>query len=206
MSLAFLLLFVLTFSINHYQAAIIIGLAVIVLFYIFVGLSGSHFLPIVSLGFFSSGRMPLHIMILYIIVQILGITLSICIFYTIFSSSFHDENEENSDDCLNIVHLLLYGTISFILVLVYLLASGNEMNSFMTGFIVGLTYTVLIYLITMNNSYEYLHFHTLIHIFSSFVAIIIGSVLAGFFYKLLLIEDLPKIGLNIKKTEIVKEY
>src|SRR3954467_4118277 len=66
------------------------GLALSVAVSIFVGISGAHFNPAVTVGFLSTGRITPQLAILYIIFQLVGATLAACACAMIYPSGAVD--------------------------------------------------------------------------------------------------------------------
>ena len=181
-----------------YEKCFILLLIISILFYATWSLSGSHFLPLSTLSFFFADRMPLHIALLYIIVQVLGMIIAFGAFYVMYEQYLVNMGEEyevkNNFGSYWVYILYLFSAL--LICFTYLLCVGNKEIAPVTGFIAGASYAIGFYFIYTNPSILNIHkaSHAII-----IVALIylISSFIAGMTYRIILGKPLLHIDIHI---------
>lgn len=123
--------------------ALAYGLTLTVLIYLFSGISGAHFNPIVSFAFALAGQMGFFLMIAYIIVQCVGAIVGGAIVLWFYGNSngagASIGSATNSDQWKAI---FAEAVITMFLVLAYLMVYRNPMLAIISGVAIGLVLAV----------------------------------------------------------------
>lgn len=194
--------------------ALAFGLSVLTMVYAVGHISGGHFNPAVSFGLLAGGRFPAKDLIPYVIAQVLGGLLAASVLYGIlsgagpvdfsqpgaFASNFYDQPVYNGKAFSMQAAFLAESVLTAVFVFVIMGATDKPANKKFAGIAIGLTLTMihLVCIPITNTSVNparatsqavFVGGLAIQQLWLFWVAPIIGGIVGGLVYKLLLQKD-----------------
>ena len=193
--------------------ALAFGLSIVAMAYVIGDISGCHINPAVSIGMWIDGRMDVKDLIMYIVFQCIGAIIGIGILAVIINSSAHLGGYtmtgfgQNGFGAASAVGLNAIGAIiveiilTFVFVFTVLGVTKKAETGAVAGIVMGLTFT-LVHIIgipltgtSVNPARSlapalFMGGQALNQVWVFILAPIVGAIIAGYLYKVLMSEDI----------------
>ena len=200
-------------ALGNLGIALAFGLSIVAMAYVIGDISGCHINPAVSIGMWIDGRMDVKDLIMYIVFQCIGAIIGIGILAVIINSSAHLGGYtmtglgQNGFGAASAVGLNAVGAIiveiilTFVFVLTVLGVTKKAETGAVAGIVMGLTFT-LVHIIgipltgtSVNPARSlapalFMGGQALNQVWVFILAPIVGAIIAGYLYKVLMSEDI----------------
>ena len=200
-------------ALGNLGIALAFGLSIVAMAYVIGDISGCHINPAVSIGMWIDGRMDVKDLIMYIVFQCIGAIIGIGILAVIINSSAHLGGYtmtglgQNGFGAASAVGLNAIGAIiveiilTFVFVLTVLGVTKKAETGAVAGIVMGLTFT-LVHIIgipltgtSVNPARSlapalFMGGQALNQVWVFILAPIVGAIIAGYLYKVLMSEDI----------------
>ena len=200
-------------ALGNLGIALAFGLSIVAMAYVIGDISGCHINPAVSIGMWIDGRMDVKDLIMYIVFQCIGAIIGIGILAVIINSSAHLGGYtmtglgQNGFGAASAVGLNAVGAIiveiilTFVFVFTVLGVTKKAETGAVAGIVMGLTFT-LVHIIgipltgtSVNPARSlapalFMGGQALNQVWVFILAPIVGAIIAGYLYKVLMSEDI----------------